>query len=105
LSLQNFENIEFLVNDHGDAKFTGFDISPKSAPEGSTFIFDCSFISINGTGTGTIVIDFIDPKNRTPSNLYWFVARKPGTYPEKIQFDSLYEPDCDPTKGNSTKKR
>jgi hypothetical protein len=54
---------------------------------------------VNGTGTGTIVIDFVDPKNRTVSNLYWFEARKPGTYPEKIGFDSLYKLDCDSTKG------
>ena len=55
---------------------------------------------MNGTGTGTIVLDFIDPKNRTFSNLYWFEARKPGTYPEKIHFDSLYEIGCDPSTGN-----
>jgi hypothetical protein len=98
LSLYNFEKT-LLVNDHGDAKFINFDITPKSAPEGSKFVFDCSFVSVNGTGTGTIVIDFVDPKNRTVSNLYWFEARKPGTYPEKIGFDSLYKLDCDSTKG------
>lgn len=88
-----------LVNDHGDGKFTNFSITPLRAPEGATFIFDCSFISVNGTGTGTIVLDFIDPKNRTFENLYWFEARKPGTYVEKLPFDTLHELGCDPTKG------
>ncbi|CAF0841460.1 unnamed protein product [Rotaria sordida] len=87
------------VNDHGDAKFTNFGIAPKSAPDGSKFIFDCSFVSINGTGTGTIVIDMVDPKNRTISNLYWFEARKPGTYPEKIGLQTLVEFNCDPITG------
>jgi len=91
-----------LVNDHGDAKFTNFGVTPKSAPDGSTFVFDCSFASINGTGTGTINIRIIDPKNRTTDNQYWFEARKPGTYPEKIGFQTLFEMNCDPTKGKKT---
>ncbi|UJR35376.1 hypothetical protein I4U23_028133 [Adineta vaga] len=85
------------INDHGDAKFINFQVTPKSAPEGSTFIFDCSFISVNGTGTGTINVELLDPKNRTAGNLYWFEARKPGTYPEKIGFQTLFELNCDPS--------
>ncbi|CAF0771713.1 unnamed protein product [Adineta steineri] len=85
------------INDHGDAKFTNFQITPKTAPEGSTFVFDCSFTSVNGTGTGVINIVMIDPKNRTAANLYWFEARKPGTYPEKIGLQTLFELNCDPT--------
>ncbi|CAF1186160.1 unnamed protein product [Didymodactylos carnosus] len=86
------------INDHGDAKFTNFGITPKSAPDGSKFVIDCSFISINGTGTGTINIEIVDPKNRSSGNLFWFEARKPGIYPEKIGLQTLFEFDCDPTK-------
>jgi len=52
-------------------------------------------------GTGTIVIDFVDPKNRTISNLYWFDARKPGIYPERIGFETLFKLNCDPTEGKN----
>jgi hypothetical protein len=93
-----YKNIS-TVNDHGDGKFTNFTVTPKSAPEGDTFILDCSFVSVNGTGTGTINLAFVDPKNRTFANLYWFEARKPGYYPEKIGFQTLFELGCDPTKG------
>ena len=92
--------MSLLVNDHGDAKFTNFTIEPKSAPEGATFVFDCSFISVNGTGTGMINFEFVDPKNRTGGNMFWFVARKAGTYPERIGLDtSRFELNCDHTKG------
>jgi hypothetical protein len=64
-------------------------------------MFDCSFISINGTGTGTINVEIIDPKNRSSANLYWFVARKPGTYPEKLGFQTLFKINCDPTIGKN----
>ncbi len=100
LSLENFQKKKSLVNDHGDAKFINFNITPKSAPVGSKFLFDCSFVSLNGTGTGTIVIDFIDPKNQTVNNSYWFEARLAGTYPEKIGLDTLYKLSCDSTTGN-----
>ncbi|CAF1258451.1 unnamed protein product, partial [Didymodactylos carnosus] len=86
------------INDHGDAKFTNFGVTPKSAPDGSKFVIDCSFISINGTGTGTINIEIVDPKNRSSGDLFWFEARKPGIYPEKIGLQTLFEFDCDPSK-------
>lgn len=88
-----------LVNDHGDAKFTNFGVSPKSAPDGSTFVIDCSFSSVNGTGMGTFEIHIIDPKNRTIDDLYWFEERKPGTYPEKIGMQTLVAYKCDPSEG------
>lgn len=56
-------------------------------------------MSVNGTGTGTITIDMIDPKNRTAGQLYWFEARKPGTYPERIGFPTLFDPNCDSSTG------
>jgi hypothetical protein len=48
---------------------------------------------------GTFEIHIIDPKNRTIDDLYWFEARKPGTYPEKIGMQTLVAYKCDPSEG------
>ncbi|CAF1521261.1 unnamed protein product [Rotaria magnacalcarata] len=88
------------IKDDGDAKFTNFGVMPKTAPDGSKFVIDCSFITRNGTGTGTISIDIIDPKNQTQGNIYWFEERKPGTYPERFGIETVTtELNCDPATG------
>lgn len=87
----------FSVKDDGDAKFTNFGVTPKIGPEGTTFIIDLSFKTVNGTGTGTFTFDVTDPKNQTTGDLYWFEEKKAGTYIEKLQFETLAIPHCNPS--------
>jgi len=88
------------IKDDGDAKFTNFGVSPKIGPEGTTFIIDLSFKTVNGTGTGTFTFNIIDPKNQSSGDLYWFEERKPGTYTEKLAFKTYSLSDCDSSKGS-----
>jgi hypothetical protein len=93
--------LSFLVKDDGDAKFTNFGVSPKVGPEGTKFLIDLSFKTVNGTGTGTFDFNIVDPKNETTGDQYWFEEKKTGTYIEKIQFITLTIPNCDPAKGKN----
>ncbi|CAF4828356.1 unnamed protein product [Rotaria sp. Silwood1] len=87
------------INDHGDAKFIKFNVLPNTGPQGTTFVIDCSFKSMNGTGTSMLRLDITDPRNETDSNDYLIEAEKPGTYTEKIGLRTLNAWNCDPTKG------
>ncbi|CAF0853409.1 unnamed protein product [Rotaria sordida] len=89
------------INDHGDAKFTNFGVLPQTAPQGTTFVLDLSFMTVNGTGTGTFTFNIINPKNESSGNLYWFEAKKPGTYIEKLGIKTYALSDCDPSKGKN----
>ena len=44
------------INDNGDATITSFIPSPASGSQGTTFEFDLSFTSKNGTGTSEIFL-------------------------------------------------
>ncbi len=94
-----FLKIVYLVKDDGDAKFTNFCVFPKSGPVGTTFVIDLSFRTVNGTGTGTFTFNIINPKNQSTGDLYWFEEKKPGVYPERLQFETISIPTCDPSKG------
>jgi len=87
------------IKDDGDAKFTNFGVYPNTAPQGTTFLLDLSFMTVNGTGTGTFTFNIVDPKNQSSGDLYWFEEKKPGTYPEKLEFKTYSLSDCDPSKG------
>jgi hypothetical protein len=64
-------------------------------------VIDLSFRTVNGTGTGTFTFNVIDPKNQSSGDLYWFEEKKPGVYPERIQFQTITIPTCDPSKGRN----
>jgi len=87
------------VNDHGDAKFTNFGVYPQTGPQGTTFVIDLTFKTVNGTGTGTFTFNIIDPKNQTSGDLYWFEEKKAGTYPYRIGFKTYTISTCDLSKG------
>ena len=72
---------------------------PKTAPQGTTFIIDCSFTTVNGTGTSMLRLDITDPTNQTSSNDFLIEAKKNGTYAERIGLKTLYALNCDPSKG------
>jgi hypothetical protein len=90
----------FAVNDQGDAKFSKFGVSPPTGNRGTKFLLDCSFITKNGTGTGTFRILVVDPNKSIRSNVFWFEAKKAGSYIERIAIDTI-EQTCDPALGNS----
>ncbi|UJR10514.1 hypothetical protein I4U23_014717 [Adineta vaga] len=87
------------INDHGDAKFTNFGVYPNTGPQGTTFIIDCSFKSLNGTGTSMLRLEIVDSHNETSSNDFLVESKKPGNYPEKIGLKTLTAWNCDPSKG------
>jgi hypothetical protein len=87
------------VNDHGDAKFTNFGVYPNTGPQGTTFIIDCSYKSMNGTGTSMLRIEIVDSHNETSSNDFLVESKKAGTYPEKIALKTVSAWNCDPSKG------
>ena len=90
-----------LVNDNGDAKFTNFGVTPATAPQGSTLTLDCSFMSVSGTGIGTISFDITDPNNQTTGDVFWFEEKKLGSYPEKVAIDSYNLSNCDSSTGKN----
>jgi len=49
------------VNDNGDAKITTFSILPATGRQGTTFAIDFTYVSMNGTGTGEMVVDIHTP--------------------------------------------
>ncbi|XP_045164928.2 countin-1-like [Mercenaria mercenaria] len=86
------------VNDNGDAKFTTFEIDPKSGPQG---VFDISFeyVSKNGTGTGQISLD-LDTVDGIPLGQSFLHELAPaGTYDGTFKLNAEPDPDCDPTAG------
>jgi hypothetical protein len=68
----------FKVNDNGDACFTQFTILPKIAPVDTTFAIDFAYMSVNGTGTGEIVIIIKCPDRLTLGASFLFEAQQPG---------------------------
>jgi hypothetical protein len=70
----------YIVNDNGDAKFVNFAVIPNTGPQGTTFIIDCTFKSLNGTGTSMLRLDITDPTNQTSSDDFLIESKKPGTY-------------------------
>lgn len=87
------------INDHGDATYTNFGVFPNTGPQGTKFVIDCSFKTLNGTGTSMLRVDIVDSRNETSGNDFLVEAKKPGTYTEKIALDTLTAWNCDSTKG------
>jgi len=87
------------INDHGDAKYTNFGVYPNTGPQGTTFVIDCSFKTLNGTGTTMLRVDIVDSHNETSGNDFLVEAKQPGTYSQKIGLKTLYALNCDSTQG------
>ncbi|XP_004365279.1 countin2 [Capsaspora owczarzaki ATCC 30864] len=85
------------INDNGDATIRSFTTSPVSGPQGTTFTFDLDWSTINGTGTGEIilVVQTVDGLQLGDSSL--LEATAPGEYVKRWQVDAKPDPDCDPT--------
>jgi len=85
------------VNDHGDAKITAFSILPASGPQGTTFAIDITYVSVNGTGTGELDLDIGTPDHIPLGAGFLLLAKKAGTYSERISVKAEPDPQCDPT--------
>jgi len=91
-------NFYFLVNDHGDAKFTSFLILPPRARTLSTISVNMVFASKNETGTGEMLL-MIETVDKIPlSSGFLLEAKMSDTYGERISIDTTPDPDCDPTR-------
>ena len=85
------------MQDDGDAKITQFSIVPTSGPQGTTFGVDFSFLSVNGTGPGEVVVN-VETVDQLPFSVNFLVdSREPGNYTEFISLTTEPDPQCDPT--------
>jgi hypothetical protein len=89
----------FVVNDNGDANFTQFTILPAVAPQGTTFAIDFAYMSVNGTGTGEMVIIIHCPDRLELGATLLFEAQKPGYYGERFAVTAQPDPEGDPDPG------
>jgi len=85
------------VNDNGNANITVFSIVPASGPRGTTFSIDFTYVSLNGTGTGEMVVTIHCPDRIPLEGAFLLEAKKPGTYSERITVKAEPDPRCDPT--------
>ena len=93
----------FAVKDDGDAKFNKFTISPATGRQGTTFAIDFSYVSVNGTGTGELVIEIQTPDRIPLGDGFLIQAQKPGTYSERLSVKAEPDPQCDPTQRKTTR--
>jgi len=85
------------INDHGDAKFKTFGITPPTGRKGTTFNVDFTYQTVNGTGTGELEIDIHCPDKIPLGTAFLLEAKKAGTYGERISIKAQPDPQCDPT--------
>ncbi|KAL4237230.1 hypothetical protein ACF0H5_001949 [Mactra antiquata] len=86
------------VNDNGDAKFTTFDVSPKSGPQG-VFQIAFEYVSKNGTGTGEISLECVTVDGIPVGDAFLHELAPAGTYNGVFQLKAEPDPNCDPTQG------
>ncbi|CAF1177860.1 unnamed protein product [Adineta ricciae] len=82
------------VNDHGDAKIQAFVISPPHATASTKFVFDLTFQSMNGTGTGQLLYTIHPVDDLRISSFLLIEEKKPGLYAERFTVDTTPDPDC-----------
>ena len=89
------------MNDNGDAKFTEFSIAPTTGRKGTVFSVIFSYVSVNGTAPGEMVLDILTPDG-IPYNISFISeSRRPGLYSAILSLPAVPDPGCDPTKRRS----
>ncbi|CAF1450981.1 unnamed protein product [Adineta ricciae] len=83
------------INDHGDAKIKAFVISPPHATASTKFVFDVTFQSVNGTGTGQLLYTVKPVDDLKISSFLLMEEKKPGLYAERFAIDTTPDPDCE----------
>lgn len=86
------------INDNGDAKFTTFEVDPKSGPQGM-FSISFEYVSKNGTGTGEISLEVITVDGFPLGQSFLHELAPAGTYDGTFTLRAEPDPDCDPTQG------
>jgi hypothetical protein len=84
------------INDNGDAKITKFQVSPNKGPQGTEFIFDLTYVSKNGTGTGEIYFGIQTVDGIPLEDSILLELQPAGTYNARLSVVSEPDPDCDP---------
>ena len=72
---------------------------PASGRRGTTFAIDFTYASVNGTGTGELVVEIRCPDKIPLGQGFLLEAKKAGTYSERISVKAEPDPRCDPTQG------
>ncbi|CAF1184847.1 unnamed protein product [Rotaria sp. Silwood1] len=85
------------INDNGDAKFKSFSILPSHAPVYSTFVIDFTYESVNGTGSGQLLVNIQTIDYVEILSTFLIESLKPGRYAERITVDASPDPTCDPS--------
>jgi len=87
------------INDSGDASITSFTVQPPKFRKGATFVLALQYVSVNGTGTGEMIVEFKTPDGVPLGAGFLMEAQKPGKYGENIQVQAQPDPQCDPEQG------
>jgi hypothetical protein len=85
------------IKDNGDASITSFTVTPAKGPQGTTFVTAMDYSTVNGTGTGEIVIEIQTVDGVPLGDGFLVLPQNPGKYEEKISIKAEPNPDCDPT--------
>ncbi|XP_021378016.1 countin-1-like isoform X1 [Mizuhopecten yessoensis] len=86
------------INDNGDAKITTFSVSPSSGPQG-TFRIDFGYTSMNGTGTGEIVLEVMTVDGIPVESGFIHELAQAGNYTSSFSLKAQPDPNCDPSQG------
>ncbi|CAC5419551.1 unnamed protein product [Mytilus coruscus] len=86
------------VKDDGDAKITQLSVTPKSGPQGQ-FSIDYTYVSVNGTGTGEIVLEVETVDHIPVEGSFLNELADAGSYSQSVKLKAQPDPDCDPTQG------
>ncbi|OPL20781.1 hypothetical protein AM593_09895, partial [Mytilus galloprovincialis] len=86
------------VKDDGDAKITQLSVTPKSGPQGQ-FSIDFTYVSVNGTGTGEIVLEVETVDHIPVEGSFLHELADAGSYPQSVKLKAQPDPNCDPTQG------
>jgi hypothetical protein len=84
------------VNDSGDAKITTFTVTPSQGQQGTEFLFDLTYVSLNGTGTGEIYFGIQTVDGIPIEDSILLDAQQAGTFNARLSVISEPDPDCDP---------
>lgn len=82
------------VNDHGDASVTAIAALPPSGPVGTTFEFNVTYVSRNGTGSGTIVVFIVTPDGVPVGGTFYSPFSPAGTYQDSFSIKAEWDPSC-----------
>jgi len=78
------------ISDTAKANITSLSVTPKSGPQGTTFVTNLIFEVVKTMGTGQLILTITPPDpNSTPmGEMYLLIATPPGSYSIQVPCDS-----------------